>query len=42
VDQVLERALVTKIEPIEWSEADDLASQPGVQVGVPGAAATAH
>ncbi|MFA9200983.1 MAG: S16 family serine protease [Cypionkella sp.] len=28
VDQVLERALVAPLEPIEWSEADDLASQP--------------
>jgi len=28
VDQVLERALVSALEPIEWSEADDLASQP--------------
>ncbi len=30
VDQVLERALVEMPTPIEWSEADDLASQPGV------------
>ena len=29
VDQVLERALVTMPEPIDWSEEDDLASQPG-------------
>ncbi|MFN3469422.1 MAG: endopeptidase La [Novosphingobium sp.] len=28
VDEVLERALVAKPEPIEWTEADDLASQP--------------
>jgi ATP-dependent Lon protease len=28
VDQVLERALVAALDPIEWSEADDLASQP--------------
>ena len=43
VDEVLERALVQPLEAIEWSEADDLASQPGA----PGAAAggpvlTAH
>ncbi|WP_423142240.1 endopeptidase La [Parablastomonas sp. CN1-191] len=29
VDEVLERALVTPLTAIEWSEADDLASQPG-------------
>ena len=29
VDQVLARALVQPLEAIEWSEADDLASQPG-------------
>jgi len=28
VDEVLARALVRPIEPIEWSEADDLATQP--------------
>ena len=28
VDEVLAIALVRKIEPIEWTEADDLASQP--------------
>ncbi|WP_341711751.1 endopeptidase La [Erythrobacter sp.] len=28
VDEVLEHALCAKLEPIEWSEADDLASQP--------------
>ncbi|GGD89309.1 Lon protease [Tsuneonella deserti] len=28
VDQVLERALVTPLDAIDWSEADDLASQP--------------
>ncbi|MGB3711864.1 MAG: S16 family serine protease, partial [Erythrobacter sp.] len=31
VDQVLEHALVDLPEPIEWTEADDLASQPGAQ-----------
>ena len=29
VDEVLARALVEPLEPIEWTEADDLASQPG-------------
>jgi len=29
VDQVLERALSDMPTPIEWTEADDLASQPG-------------
>ena len=33
VDQVLERALTEMPVPIEWSEADDLASQPGAQGG---------
>ena len=28
VDEVLARALVSPTEPIEWTEADDLASQP--------------
>ena len=41
VDQVLEVALVTKPEPIEWSEADDLASQPPVGPET-GASTTAH
>ncbi|MBW8785203.1 MAG: endopeptidase La, partial [Novosphingobium sp.] len=31
VDEVLERVLVHPLEPIEWTEADDLASQPGPQ-----------
>ncbi len=29
VDQVLDRALTAKPSPIDWTEADDLASQPG-------------
>jgi ATP-dependent Lon protease len=29
VDEVLERALAGPLAPIEWTEADDLASQPG-------------
>jgi ATP-dependent Lon protease len=42
VDEVLERALVAKPEPIEWTEADDLASQPAPSpLGGP-AAPTAH
>ncbi len=42
VDEVLRRALTAPTEPIEWTEADDLASQP--RPGVPEAppAATAH
>ena len=41
VDQVLEHALVSVLTPIEWTEADDLASQPVVHGG--GAPApTAH
>ena len=35
VDEVLERALTAPLEPIEWTEAEDLASQPA-------AAAAAH
>lgn len=31
VDQVLERALVARLSAIDWSEADDLASQPAPQ-----------
>ncbi|MGN6501134.1 MAG: S16 family serine protease, partial [Tsuneonella sp.] len=41
VDQVLERALVAPLEPIEWSEADDLASQPAPAPSL-GEGATAH
>ena len=40
VDQVLERALVAPLDAIDWSDADDLASQPGP--AVPGDGATAH
>ncbi|MBN9507077.1 MAG: endopeptidase La [Altererythrobacter sp.] len=42
VDEVLRRALTVPTEPIEWTEADDLASQPrpGVPEAAPGA--TAH
>jgi ATP-dependent Lon protease len=43
VDEVLARALVAPIEAIEWTEADDLASQPGATQAVPASpAATAH
>jgi ATP-dependent Lon protease len=35
VDEVLAHALVEPVQPIEWTEADDLASQPVVS-GVPG------
>ncbi len=43
VDEVLAIALVQPLETIEWTEADDLASQPG-PAGIPGAAPsiTAH
>ncbi len=40
VDEVLARALVAKLEPVEWTEADDLASQPVSTL--PGASTTAH
>ncbi|MFM5893844.1 MAG: endopeptidase La [Novosphingobium sp.] len=43
VDEVLARALIEPLAPIEWSEADDLASQPltaGTAAAVP--PATAH
>jgi ATP-dependent Lon protease len=44
VDEVLARALTAPVEPIEWTEADDLASQPGAAPVPPQAppAATAH
>ena len=41
VDEVLAVALISAPEPIEWSEADDLASQP-LSGGDTGASATAH
>ena len=41
VDEVLARALVSPIEPIEWTEAEDLASQPPAP-STGGEAATAH
>ena len=40
VDEVLARALAEPLEAIEWSEADDLASQPAANAG--GSTATAH
>ncbi len=48
VDEVLARALVEPLAPIEWTEADDLASQPAVASstsggsGVSGEVPTAH
>ena len=43
VDEVLERALTEALVAIEWSEADDLASQPVAgAAGTPGASTTAH
>ncbi|WP_133364923.1 endopeptidase La [Qipengyuania sediminis] len=42
VDEVLERALTAPLEAIEWSEADDLASQPPAGAQAPAATPTAH
>jgi len=42
VDQVLERALVAKPAPIEWTEADDLATQPVPAPPTDSPSATAH
>ena len=43
VDEVLERALVEPLVAIEWSEADDLASQPVAgAAGAAGTSTTAH
>ncbi len=43
VDQVLERALIAPLEAIEWTEADDLASQPLAAPAQPaGDTRTAH
>ena len=43
VDEVLAQALIQPLEAIEWSEADDLASQPGAASGsAAGSSTTAH
>ncbi len=42
VDEVLARALTAPIEPIEWTEADDLATQPAPPVGGQAPSQTAH
>ena len=42
VDQVLERALTAMPAPIEWTEADDMASQPAPPPSGGGASPTAH
>jgi len=42
VDQVLERALTASPVPIEWTEADDLASQPQRHEQAPAQVSTAH
>ncbi|MBU3992347.1 MAG: endopeptidase La [Alphaproteobacteria bacterium] len=42
VDEVLAIALAAPVEPIEWTDADDLASQPGGPVPAPQALPTAH
>jgi ATP-dependent Lon protease len=42
VDEVLGRALAAPVEAIEWTEADDLATQPVTVVPAPAGGATAH
>ncbi|MEO1967543.1 MAG: endopeptidase La [Sphingomonadaceae bacterium] len=42
VDEVLEQALTSQPEPIEWNEADDLSSQPGAAHGSPSTGIVAH
>lgn len=42
VDEALALALVSRLEPIEWTEADDLASQPSAGVAPVIAPPTAH
>ena len=42
VDQVLERALTAPLEAIDWTEADDLSSQPVSAAPSPPGSATAH
>ena len=43
VDEVLARALISPLEPIAWTEADDLASQPAPAATAPGTSVpTAH
>ncbi|GAA4035917.1 endopeptidase La [Parerythrobacter jejuensis] len=42
VDQVLEHVLVSSLEPIEWTDADDLASQPAATEGAGTSSPTAH
>ena len=42
VDEVLARALTAPIEPIEWTEADELAASPAPALGGAGAVQTAH
>ena len=41
-DEVLERALTERLVAIEWTEDDDLASQPGAPAAAGAAAQTAH
>ena len=42
VDEVLAHALVRAVDPIEWTEADDLASQPTAHPGSGTDVPTAH
>ena len=42
VDEVLARALSAPVTPIEWTEADDLATDPNAGQGVTGDASLRH
>jgi len=42
VDEVLARALIAPLSPIDWSEADDLAAQPAMPGSTDGEAAIRH
>ena len=42
IDEVLRHALVAVPAAIEWTEADDIASQPGPQASGPSASTVAH
>jgi len=42
VDEVLARALTAPVEPIDWTEQDDLATQPAAPGAAPGSVPTAH
>jgi len=42
VDEVLARALTAPVEPIDWTEQDDLATQPAATGAAAGSIPTAH